>query len=120
MGFPLGFRLGPYEIIFATGVGPGGNYQISSAGGFGVASDRLNHLFYLTTGNTLVQADLELCAQSLQVRAIHRMFQIPLPDMAARLFDVRADGKRILAVTPADPEANSIGLLLNWQAELKK
>ena len=108
------------DVYVTSFPGPGGKYQISSAGGFDVAWDRLNHLFYLTTGNTLVQADLELSAQSLQVKAIHRMFQLPLPDVAARLFDVTADGQRILVVTPTDPEANSIGLLLNWQAELKK
>jgi serine/threonine protein kinase len=99
---------------------PGGKYQISTSGGFDVAWDKLNHLFYLTTGDMLVEADLELSPQSLQVLANHRMFQLPLPDTAARLFDVSADGKRLLAVTPTDPEANSIGLLLNWTALLTK
>jgi hypothetical protein len=32
------------------------------------------------------------------------------------LFDVTADGRRALAVTPARAESNSIGLLLNWSA----
>jgi len=40
--------------------GSGGKYQISTSGGFGVAWDKLNHLFYLATGDLLVQADLEL------------------------------------------------------------
>jgi hypothetical protein len=37
-----------------------------------------------------------------------------LLDEAAPMFDVSADGRRFLTVTPARAESNSIGLLLNW------
>jgi len=36
------------------------------------------------------------------------------------LFDVSADGQRVLAVTPARAESSSISLLLNWPAMLGK
>ncbi len=41
-------------------------------------------------------------------------------DTAAPLFDVTADGQRVLAVTPARSESSSISLLLNWPALLNK
>jgi hypothetical protein len=68
----------------------------------------------LTTGNQLVEADLNLTPQSLQVKALQPLFQMNLLDEAAPLFDVSADGQRFLMVTPARAESNSIVLLLNW------
>ncbi|HEU5335237.1 MAG TPA: hypothetical protein VFU27_04705, partial [Terriglobales bacterium] len=65
-------------------------------------------------GNLLMHADLAVTGSSLQIKSIRRLFPIPLLDTAAPLFDISPDGRRILAVTPADPEANSIGLLFNW------
>jgi hypothetical protein len=41
-------------------------------------------------------------------------------DTAAPLFDVTADGQRVLAVTPARAESSSISLLLNWPALVNK
>jgi hypothetical protein len=68
----------------------------------------------MTTGNQLMRADLAVNGSSLQIRSVRPLFPIPLLDTAAPLFDISAGGKRVLAVTPADPEANSIGLLLKW------
>jgi hypothetical protein len=68
----------------------------------------------LTTGNQLVEADLNLTSDALQVKALRPLFQMNMLDEAAPLFDVSADGNRFLLVTPAREESNSIGLLLNW------
>jgi hypothetical protein len=61
-----------------------------------------------------MEADLSLTPQSLQVKALRPLFQMNLLDESVPLFDVTADGRRVLAVTPARAESNSIGLLLNW------
>jgi len=109
------------EVYVVPFPGPGGKYQISHAGGWLVRWSKRNQLFFLTTGNQLMEADLSLTPQSLQVKAIRPLFQVNLVDTAAPLFDVSADGRRVLAVTPARAEASSIGLLLNWSAlALKK
>jgi hypothetical protein len=100
--------------------GPGGKYQISHGGGWIVRWDKKGDLFFLTTGNQLMKAELNLSAQSLQVKSLRPLFQINLADTPAPLFDVSADGQRVVAVTPARTESNSISLLLNWPALLKK
>ena len=67
-----------------------------------------------------MEADLAIDGQSLQVKSIRPMFTLPILGVLGPQWDITRDGNRIIAVTPASPEANSIGLLLNWQAELKK
>jgi hypothetical protein len=100
--------------------GPGGKYQISQNGGWLVRWDKKGDLFFLTTGNQLTKAELNLGTQSLQVKSLRPLFQMNLADTAAPLFDVSADGQRFLAVTPARAESSSISLLLNWSAMLHK
>jgi|HubBroStandDraft_2_1064218.scaffolds.fasta_scaffold00938_12 Tol biopolymer transport system component len=108
------------EVYVVPFPGPGGKYQISHDGGWLVRWDKKGDLFFLTTGNQLTKAELNLSAQSLQVKSLRPLFQINLADAPAPLFDVSADGQRVLAVTAARPESSSISLLLNWPALLKK
>ena len=102
------------EVYVVPFPGPGGKYQISTGGGWLVRWTRNDQLYFMTTGNLLMHADLAVTGSSLQIKSIRPLFPIPLLDTAAPLFDISPDGRRILAVTPADPEANSIGLLFNW------
>jgi hypothetical protein len=67
-----------------------------------------------------MKAELNLSAQSLQVKSLRPLFQVNLADTAAPLFDVSAEGQRFLAVSPARAESSSISLLLNWPELLKK
>ncbi|MGC2722202.1 MAG: hypothetical protein WA209_21665, partial [Candidatus Acidiferrales bacterium] len=75
-----------------------------------------NQLYFLTTGNQVVEADLNLSREALQVKALRPLFQMNMLDEAAPLFDVSADGQKFLTVAPARSEATSIGLLLNWSS----
>ena len=111
---------GQPEVYVVPFPGPGGKYQISHSGGWIVRWDKKGDLFFLTIGNQLMRAELNLSAQSLQVRALRPLFQMNLADTPAPLFDVSADGQRFLGVTPARAESNSINLLLNWPALLHK
>ena len=61
-----------------------------------------------------MKAELTLTGESLQVKSLRPLFQINLADTPAPLFDVSADGQRVLAVTRARAESSSISLLLNW------
>jgi eukaryotic-like serine/threonine-protein kinase len=111
---------GQPEVYVVPFPGPGGKYQISQSGGWLVRWDKKGDLFFLTTGNQLTKAELNLSAQSLQVKSLRPLFQMNLADTPAPLFDVSADGQRFLAVTPARAESSSISLLLNWPALLNK
>jgi Tol biopolymer transport system component len=111
---------GQPEVYVVPFPGPGGKYQISQNGGWLVRWDKKGDLFFLTTGNQLTKAELNLGTQSLQVKSLRPLFQMNLADVPAPLFDVSADGQRFIAVTPARAEASSISLLLNWPALLHK
>jgi len=67
-----------------------------------------------------MKAELNLSAQSLQVKSLRPLYQFNLAATPAPLFDVSADGQRLVAVTPARAESSSISLLLNWPALLHK
>jgi serine/threonine protein kinase len=109
---------GQPEVYVVPFPGPGGKYQISQNGGWLVRWDKKGDLFFLTTGNQLTKAELNLGAQSLQVKSLRPLFQMNVADVPAPLFDVSADGQRFIAVTPARAESSSISLLLNWRAML--
>ena len=111
---------GEPEVYVVPFPGPGGKYQISQSGGWIVRWDKKGDLFFLTIGNQLMKAELNLSAQSLQVKSLRPLFQVNLADTAAPLFDVSAEGQRLLAVSPARAESSSISLLLNWPELLKK
>jgi Tol biopolymer transport system component len=111
---------GQPEVYVVPFPGPGGKYQISHGGGWDVRWDKKGDLFFLSIGSQLMKAELNLSAQSLQVKSLRPLFQMNLLDTAAPLFDVTADGQRVLAVTPARAESSSISLLLNWPALVNK
>jgi len=111
---------GQPEVYVVPFPGPGGKYQISHGGAWIVRWDKKGDLFFLSIGNQLMKAELNLTGQSLQVKALRPLFQVNLADMPAPLFDVTADGQRFLAVTPARAESSSISLLLNWPTLLHK
>jgi eukaryotic-like serine/threonine-protein kinase len=110
---------GQPEVYVVPFPGPGGKYQISHGGGWEVRWDKKGDLYFLSTGNQLMKAELNLSGQSLQVKSLRPLFQMNLLDTAAPLFDVTGDGQRFIAVTPARAESSSINLLLNWPALLK-
>lgn len=108
------------EVFAVPFPGPGGKFQISQNGGWLERWDKKGHLYFLTMGNRLMEADLATTGQSLQVKALHPLFQVSLPRFEAPFFDVTADGSRFIVVTSTDPNAaQSIGLLLDWQSKLK-
>jgi hypothetical protein len=114
------YESGQPEVYVVPFPGRGGKYQISHGGGWEVRWDKKGDLFFLSTGNQLMKAELNLSAQSLQVKSLRPLFQMNLLDTAAPLLDVTADGQRFVAVTPARAESSSISLLLNWPALLNK
>jgi eukaryotic-like serine/threonine-protein kinase len=114
------YETGRPEVFVVPFPGPGGKFQISQNGGWLVRWDKKGHLYFLSMGNRLMEADLETSGSSLRVKAIHPLFQLNLPSFTDPFFDVSPDGSRFLVVTSVDPNASrSIGLLLDWQSKLK-
>ncbi len=115
------YESGRPEAYVVPFPGPGGKFQISQSGGWLVRWDKKNHLYFLTMGNRLMEADLAMSEKSVQVKSIHPLFQLAVPSSSTPFFDVNSDGSRFLVITAADSAASqSITVLLNWEARLKQ
>jgi eukaryotic-like serine/threonine-protein kinase len=114
------YETGRPEIFVVPFPGPGGKFQISQNGGWLARWDQQGHLYFLTMGNRLTEAELATSGRSVQVKAIHPLFQLSLPSYQTPFLDVSADGNRFVVITSTDPTASrSIGLLLDWPAALQ-
>jgi len=69
---------GQPEVYVVPFPGPGGKYQISHGGGWIVRWDKKGDLFFLSIGNQLMKAELNLSAQSLQVKSLRPLYQLNL------------------------------------------
>jgi serine/threonine protein kinase/Tol biopolymer transport system component len=114
------YETGRPEVYVVPFPGPGGKFQISHSGGWVVRWGSKNQLFYATMGNRLEEADLEMSGNSLRVKSLRPLFEMNLPRVNDPLFDVTAGGQRFIVVTADRTTTNSITLVWNWTADLKK
>jgi eukaryotic-like serine/threonine-protein kinase len=111
------------EVYVAPFPGPGGKWQISTAGG---SSPRWRRdgteIFFLASDNSLMVTSVNGKASSFQVGAVKRLFQTYLSGPRHE-YDVSADGQKFL-VNSAPPQNGAapapITVVLNWTAGLKK
>jgi serine/threonine protein kinase/Tol biopolymer transport system component len=114
---------GRYEVYVAPFPGPGGKWQISTAGG---SSPRWRRdgaeIFFLAPDNALMATAVNGKASSFQVGAVRLLFQTHLIGQRHE-YDVSADGQKFLINSaPLQNGAASapITVVLNWTAGLKK
>ncbi len=112
---------GRYEIYVAGFPGPGGKWQISTAGGQRPRWRRDgNEIFYLSLGNNLMAAAVNGKGSTFEVGAVKQLFQTRATRLGNR-YDVSADGQRVLVITaPEQAGSAPIAVVLNWTAGLKK
>jgi eukaryotic-like serine/threonine-protein kinase len=113
---------GRNEIYVAPFPGPGGKWQISTAGG---AFPRWRHdgseIFYLTPDNRLMAASVNGKATGFEVGAVKPLFATRIVIGGDYQYDVSADGQRFLIDTSPEQAAFApITVVLNWTAGLKK
>jgi serine/threonine protein kinase/Tol biopolymer transport system component len=110
-----------WEVYVVPFPGPGGKWQISTAGGREPRWRRDGkELFYLA-GNTLMAAAVKADANRFAVGAVQRLFELRSPNNANEVYDVSPDGQRFLVnVVDEQPAANPITVVVNWPALLKK
>jgi serine/threonine protein kinase/dipeptidyl aminopeptidase/acylaminoacyl peptidase len=112
---------GRLEIYVAPFPGPGGKWQISTAGGQYPQWRRDgNEIFYLAPGNALMVAEVNGKGSSVEVGAVKPLFQTRATGRNER-YAVSADGQRFLVNTAPEQSASApITVVLNWTAGLKK
>jgi Tol biopolymer transport system component/predicted Ser/Thr protein kinase len=113
---------GRNEIYVAPFPGPGGKWQISTAGGY---FPRWRHdgseIFYLTPDNRLMAASVNGKGAGFEVGAVKPLFATRIVGGGNYRYDVSADGQRFLINTaPEQATSAPITVVLNWTAGLKK
>jgi Tol biopolymer transport system component len=109
---------GAYKVYVVPFPGSGGKWQVSSGGG---SSPRWRRdgkeLFYYSSDNKLMAAEVSAHGSSLEVGVIQALFEARLYGAFGR-FDVSADGQRFLIPYEAGQPTTAITLVVNWPADL--
>ena len=111
-----------YEVYVAPFARPSEKHQISPSSG---TRPRWRpdgkEIFYLAGGGQLIAAEVRITAEKVEVGSVQVLFG-GLPVGKGYLYDVSADGQRILAAVPPETRrgAEPITLVQNWAAGLKR
>ena len=114
---------GRYEVYVTPFPGPGGKWQVSTAGGDWPRWRRDGkEIFYLAPGGTrLMAAAVNGGASAFEVGAVRELFNTRGVAPNAWTYDISPDGQRFLVNTFAEEAASTpITLVVNWPALLKK
>lgn len=116
---------GRYEVYVAPFPGPGGKWQVSTAGGDWPRWRRDGkEIFYLAPApdNKLMVAAVNGVGSAFEIGAVRPLIDTRAPVRnALRVYDISPDGQRFLVNTLAEEGASDpITLVVNWPALLKK
>ncbi|MGH9317676.1 MAG: TolB family protein, partial [Thermoanaerobaculia bacterium] len=112
---------GRFEIYVQPFPGPGGKWQISTAGGTAPVWRRDGkELFYLALDRKLMAVEVKT-GPAFEAGVARPLFQARLRNDPDREYDVSADGQRFLVNVPlAEETSPPITLVQNWTALLRK
>jgi Tol biopolymer transport system component/predicted Ser/Thr protein kinase len=113
---------GRYEIYVDAFPEPRGKKRISISGG---RSPQLGaegrDLFFVSPENKVMAVSLRLGADKVEPSAPRELFQLPLRATAAGpTYQASRDGQRFLVLTNAETAPQSLNVIVNWPALLKK
>jgi len=113
---------GRYEVYVAPFPGPGGKWQVSTAGGSWPRWRRDGaELFYVAADNRLMAAAANGQASGFEVGAVRPLFETRARFNRRYMYDVSADGQRFLINRILEEAAlQPITLVVNWTAVLKQ
>ncbi len=113
---------GRNEVYVVPFPGPGGKWQVSTAGGSYPKwrRDDGKELCYFAPDNTLMAATVTGDGSGFEAGAVQSLFQARVRRGNRLAYDVSADGQRFLVNTlPPDTDAPPFTVVLNWTAGLK-
>jgi hypothetical protein len=113
---------GRSEVYVAPFPGPGGKWQISTAGGTLPRWRRDGtEIFYLAPDDTMMAATVDGKGATFEVHAVKPLFETHIAMGGRYQYAVSADGQRFLINTVPEQAASApITVVLNWTAGLKK
>lgn len=111
---------GESKVYVVPFPGPGGKWQLSPGGG---CFPRWRHdgkeLFYLSSDNKMMAAEVRANGSSFEIGAVHSLFETR-PNRTFGAYDVTGDGQRFFIAYDSMRPNTAITLVENWDAELKK
>jgi serine/threonine-protein kinase len=113
------------EIYVEAFPGPGERFQVSADGGREPRWAGNGEIFYRRE-DELRAVSTRLLGGRFEFEAPHRLFRFPILQFStggveARLYDVAADGRRILAIsTPDELRPRQIDVVTDWTSELAR
>jgi Tol biopolymer transport system component len=112
---------GEQQVYVIPFPGPGGKWQVSSTGGcYPRWRSNQKELFYLSSDNKMMAAEVQTSGSSFAIGAVNPLFEAQLYRTVISGYDITPDGQRFIVVyDPGQPNA-SIALVQNWNAELNK
>ncbi len=117
---------GGYEVYVRPFPGPGGKWQISTAGGrFPTWSPNGKELFYRTGGNRIMVVTYSVEGDSFRAGRPRLWSEGQFTDRGvARTFALHPDGKRFAVFKAAEDtpvqEVTHVNVILNWFAEVRR
>jgi eukaryotic-like serine/threonine-protein kinase len=114
---------GRVEVYVTPFLHGGGKWQVSTGGGSCPrwrADGR--ELFYMSLENKIMSVKISEQTSSVVIRKVQPVFQAnPVPFAPECMYDVTADGKKIVVVTLAVEQGSQpLTLVVNWPSLLKK
>ncbi|MBI3048045.1 MAG: PD40 domain-containing protein [Acidobacteria bacterium] len=108
---------GRNEVYVVPFPGPGGKWQVSTAGGNWPRWRRDGReVFYLAPDNRLMAAAVDGQGPAFDVGAVRPLFGTRARPNRRYMFDVSADGQRFLINTLVEQAVQPITLVVNWPA----
>ena len=116
----VGHESGRPEVFVAPFPWTGAKWQVSNGGGVGPRWRADGKELYYFDLNGIVAVAVDGSGSSFQVGESKQLFRIPMRGIVAREFSPSKDGQKFIAVSPSEGSSQSLTLVQNWLAELKK
>jgi Tol biopolymer transport system component len=115
------FTSGAPKIFVVPARGPGGKWQVSTAGGYRPRwRGDGREIYYIGPDLTLMAAEVDGTGSEFHVGSVKPLFRTHAVSNPAYAYDVTPDGQRFLINSLEAEESTPITLVVNWNAALKK
>ena len=112
---------GQYEVYIDAFPEPRGKIRISTAGGtYPQWRADGRELFYISPDYKLMAASLKETVDSIEPAAPRELFAISAPGTFMSPYEVSSDGQRFLVLSAREETTQSVSVIVNWPALLKK
>ena len=112
---------GRQEVYLVPFPGPGGKWQVSTAGGARPQWRRDGReLFYLGPDDKVIAVPVKLLGSTVEIGVPQPLWQTTPPPVPGRHWDAAAGGQRFLTVASSETGTVPFTLVVNWPTELDR